>query len=202
MASDLRIEPLTDTIWPDLAALFDQGGDPKWCSCAYFRMRAKDFSASTRAQHRERLRGLVGDDPAPGLVAYRGGRAIGWVSLGPRAGFERIVRSRILVPIDDRPVWSIVCFVVSRPARGTGVARALLDAAVGYAREHGAPAVEGYPVDTGGARTQADWLYTGTVTMFEDAGFRIAGWSVPVGPAKPRPIVRLELKVGHARGKT
>ena len=65
----------------------------------------------------------------PGLVAFDGERAVGWVSLGPRTDFERIVRSRVIPTIDDRPVWSIVCFAVSSSARGQGVARALLDAA-------------------------------------------------------------------------
>jgi GNAT superfamily N-acetyltransferase len=193
MRRRLDIRPLTEETWPDLAALFDEGGDPKWCWCAYWRVRARDFSVSGRAENRERLRTLAGRSPAPGLVAYRDGRAVGWVGLGPRADFERLVRSKTLLPIDDRPVWSIVCFVVSRPARRSGVARALLDAAVAYARDHGAPAVEGYPIDTGGARTQSAWLYTGTLSMFAAAGFRIAGWSIPVGQSKLRPIVRLDL---------
>jgi len=111
-------------------------------------------------------------------------------SVGPSAILKETI---IHFPIDDRPVWSIVCFVVSRPARRSGVARVLLDAAVAYARSHGAPAVEGYPIDTRGSRTQSAWLYTGTLSMFEAAGFHIAGWSVPVGKNTARSIVRLEL---------
>ena len=77
-------------------------------------------------------------DQPPGLVAFDGDRAVGWVSLGPRTDFERIVRSRVIPTVDDRPVWSIVCFAVSSTARGRGVARALLDAAIAYARERAA----------------------------------------------------------------
>lgn len=70
----------------------------------------------------------------PGLIAFDGDRAVGWVSLGPRTGFERIVRSRLIPAIDDRPVWSIGCFAVSAPARGQGVSLALLDGAIAHAR--------------------------------------------------------------------
>ena len=54
---------------------------------------------------------------APGLVAYRDDRAVGWVSLAPREDYERLAYSKVLAPLDDTPVWSIVCFVVSRRSR-------------------------------------------------------------------------------------
>ena len=100
----------------------------------------------------------------------------------------------MLAPVDDRPVWSIVCFVVSRRSRGQGVARALLDAAGAYAREHGATLVEAYPVEVAdGARIDSASAYKGTLSMFERAGFRVIErrqWN-PTTPV--RPIVRLEL---------
>jgi GNAT superfamily N-acetyltransferase len=101
--------------------------------------------------------------------------------------------SKILAPIDDTPVWSIVCFVVSRKVRGERVAAALLDAAIEYARAHGATTLEGYPVDTGDGRVPAANAFHGTLGMFERAGFteverRQWNRSTPV-----RPIVRLRL---------
>ena len=71
----------------------------------------------------------------PGLLAYAGHEVVGWVSVGPREDYERLAHSRSLYPVDDTPVWSIVCFVVGRKARGQGVAARLLDAAIDYARE-------------------------------------------------------------------
>lgn len=193
----IAVRPLTPERFPDLAALFEEGGDPKWCWCTYFRFRGRSWSNSTAADNRAALETLAARDPdehpAPGLIAYRDGRAIGWVSMGPREDYERLAYSKVLAPLDDAPVWSIVCFVVSRRARGQGVAAALLDAAVVYARERGATMLEAYPVDAGDGRIPAANAYRGTLSMFERAGFGVVArrqWndSTPV-----RPIVRLEL---------
>ena len=62
---------------------------------------------------------------------------------------------------------------MSRRARGRGVAAALLDAAVAYAREHGATTLEAYPVDAGDGRIPAANAYHGTLGMFERAGFQV-----------------------------
>ncbi|MBA2382063.1 MAG: GNAT family N-acetyltransferase [Chloroflexi bacterium] len=75
--------------------------------------------------------------------------------------------------IDDTPVWSIVCFVVSKTARGQGLTSRLLDAAMDYARAHGAPALEAYPVDAGEGRVPAAVGYTGHLSTFRAAGFRV-----------------------------
>ncbi|MEX1169243.1 MAG: GNAT family N-acetyltransferase [Chloroflexota bacterium] len=192
---DMRIEPLTPDRLPDLAGLFEQGGDPKWCWCAYFRVRSFDFSSGGKARHRAVLEQAVADGAtegrAPGLVAYDGDEAVGWMSVGPRADYERLAHSRVLAPVDDTPVWSIVCFVVGRRSRGRGVARALLAAGVAYAREHGATTLEAYPVEVPGAtRVPSANVYRGTLSMFEAAGFTVvARRAVPGGAT--RPIVRL-----------
>ena len=198
MTSSLSIEPLEPDRWNDLAGLFEEGGDPKWCWCMYFRLRSKDFSITDAAANRSGLQGLTtsaaaAGSPAPGLIGYRDGRAVGWVSLGPRSDYERLERSTTLRPIDDRPVWSVVCFVVSRRARTQGLARAMLDGAIAYARERGAVALEAYPTPTDGDRRPAASLYRGTLGMFQAAGFKVVGWSTLQAKAAPRPIVRLEL---------
>ena len=192
--AQLEILPLTPERLPDLAELFGQGGDPKWCWCSFYRLRGVDFRTATPASNRSVLERAVettaAEGRAPGLVAYRDGKAVGWVSLGPRDDYERLRHSRVLAPIDDRPVWSVVCFVVARQARGQGIAAALLDAAVGYAREHGATLLESYPVETDGARVSAANAYKGTVRMFERAGFEIAERRQANATSAPRPIMR------------
>ncbi len=204
MASeDLDIVPLTPERFADLAALFEEGGDPKWCWCTYFRVRGRSWTNATPAGNRKELEGLAARDPdahtAPGLVAYREDRAVGWVSLGPRLDYDRLAHSKVLAPVDEVPVWSIVCFVVSRRARGAGVAGALLDAAVAYARDNGATMLEGYPVDTGDGRVPAASAYHGTLPMFERAGFRVVARRQWNATAPIRPIVRLELTPGRPR---
>jgi GNAT superfamily N-acetyltransferase len=168
----LRIEPLSPANWDALAGLFNEGGDPRWCWCVYWRLRSKDWSASSSSKNRRMLQGLADREPAPGLVALEDERAVGWVGLGPREDFDRLEHSKVRPRLDDVPVWSVVCFVVSKGARGRGLARRLLDAAVAYAADHGAPAIEAYPVAPDGVRVGSAKAYTGVLTMFEDAGFR------------------------------
>lgn len=190
----LEIVPLSEARWSDLAALFSQGGDPKTCWCAYWRLRGKDWSFSSREKNRELLQSLAGREPAPGLVAYTDGAAVGWVSLGPREDFARLEHSRVRPRLDDVPVWSIVCFVVARTARRRGLTRALLGAAIDYARAHGAPALEAYPVDTGGERIPSANGYTGLLSVFEALGFEVVREIDSPQATVRRVIVRRELR--------
>jgi GNAT superfamily N-acetyltransferase len=191
--TDLTIVPLTRDRLPDLATLFEQGGDPKWCWCAWYRVPNRNWTNATPPENRALLEELATGVQAPGLVAYRGELVVGWVSLGPREDFERLAHSRILAPVDDHPVWSIVCFVVGKRERGQGIARVLLAAAIDHARANGATTLEAYPVDTGDGRLPAATVYKGTVSMFERAGFTVVARRQASATAAPRPIVRLEL---------
>jgi GNAT superfamily N-acetyltransferase len=192
-ATEIAIHPLTSDRFADLAALFQEGGDPKWCWCQFYRERGLDWSNSTAADNRERLSKLTIEGPPPGLVAYEGDRAIGWVSLAPRPAYDRLTHARVLAPVDDSPVWSIVCFVVSRTARGKGVATALLDGAIDWARGQGATILEGYPSDTQGQKIPAANAYSGTLSMFESAGFEVVARRQANKTTKVRPIVRRSL---------
>ena len=148
----MDIEPITSATWPALAELFAACGDPKWCWCQFWRKPGSNWSNTTADDNRRDLRALVdGGGLAPGLVAIdEDGKAVGWVGLGPRDDFERLGRSRTLPQLPGDDVWAINCFVVAKGSRRSGVASALLDAAVDYARDHGAGTLEGYPVQTGG----------------------------------------------------
>jgi ribosomal protein S18 acetylase RimI-like enzyme len=190
-----EVRSLTGETWEALAELFREGGDPRWCWCQYWRLRSKDMAAAKVPQLRERLHDQARSAQPPGLVAFDGERAVGWVSLGPRAEFERIVRSRVIPTIDDRPVWSIVCFAVTASARGRGVARTLLDAAIDFARAQGADALEAYPVAVGtGEPIHSDAAFTGTLPMFERAGFRVvADRASDPSSQHQRVVVRTEL---------
>lgn len=194
----LDIHPLTADRVADLADLFGQGGDPRWCWCAYFRVRGRDWSNSTPAENRGVMEAAVAanaaEGRAPGLVAYDGSEAVGWTSIGPREDYERLAYSTVLAPVDDTPVWSIVCFVVGRRSRGRGVAAALLDAAITYARDHGATVLEAYPVEVPeGARIPSANVYHGTLSMFERAGFEVVERRRHNATSPVRPIVRRRL---------
>lgn len=83
----------------------------------------------------------------------------------------------------------MTCFAVDSRSRRSGVGSTLLKAAVEFAREHGATAVEGHPVDV--ATPSAGWvggsaIFSGTVTMFSAAGFTEVARTYPT-----RPVMRL-----------
>ena len=101
-----------------------------------------------------------------------------------RQAFDRLERSRTIPRLDDRPVWAIVCFVVGESVRGMGLTRALIDAAVAYAADHGAPAIEAYPADMGEGRITAAAAYVGSLSTFLAAGFELVsrhGFRRPAG---------------------
>ncbi len=107
----------------------------------------------------------------PGILAYSGKTPVGWCALAPREVFKRLEKSRVLKPVDDAPVWSVVCFFVARPYRRTGISVRLLEAAVAYAKRRGARIVEGYPFDYESKKTPDAFVWTGLVGTFRDAGF-------------------------------
>jgi ribosomal protein S18 acetylase RimI-like enzyme len=193
LAEGRRIEPLTPERWPDLEALFGKGGASYGCWCMFFRRGSTEMSNAKAADNRADLRALADSQPAPGLLAYDGSAPVGWVGLGPRASFTRLVRSRNLKRVDDLPTWSVVCFYIARQRRGEGIARSLLDQAVAYAQANRAPAIEGYARDASDIRLTADVAYPGTVRLFEGAGFREIARYLPPGGGTARVIMRRDL---------
>jgi GNAT superfamily N-acetyltransferase len=95
--------------------------------------------------------------------------------------------------IDDRPVWSIVCFLVRVGHRRQGVAQALLAGVIDYARQHGAVGLEAYPIDPEGQRVDVAFAYVGTTSMFERAGFRREVETASRSAGRPRWLMRLDL---------
>jgi ribosomal protein S18 acetylase RimI-like enzyme len=191
-AMKLTVLPLTPERWPDLEALFNARGCSvaRGCWCMYYRCsgsRGALPAGMTRAQsNRADLKALVDGDRPPGLIGYRRGVPVGWVSLGLRQEFAKLVRSPVMKAVDDQPVWSIICFVVPSEHRGQGVAQALLAGAIAYAKKRGATLLEAYPVDKP-ERSADDTMWFGAKSMYDRAGF------TEVARRRPhRPIVRLK----------
>ena len=157
----------------------------------YYRVRGKNAytrpSDEQRSRSKRALQALIAQDPPPGLLGYIGKAPVGWISLGPRESYAKLARSPTMKPVDDRPVWSVVCFVVPSEYRKQGVARDLLAGAIRYASRRGVRLLEGYPVDRSDlSATQAPWF--GSKRMFDEAGFEEVARHKPA-----RPIVRLNL---------
>ncbi|MDP8957701.1 MAG: GNAT family N-acetyltransferase [Actinomycetota bacterium] len=187
----LDIHPLTPQRWDDLVQLFGERGAFGGCWCMWWRQTAAEFDRSAGPGNRAALQGIVEEGRVPGLLGYVDDQPVGWCSVAPRQEFGRLQRSPILKPVDDHPVWAIVCFFVHRRQRRRGVASELLQGAVDHARRQGARIVEGYPVETGPKRAAAASLYTGTVSLFREAGFHEVARR-----SDSRPIMRLALEAG------
>ena len=182
MTDELTIEELGADRWPDLCTLFGPSGANSGCWCMWWRLPALEWSAGAGKAAREPETGnrakferVVAGGETTGLLAYRAGVPVGWVAVAPRSAYPRISRSPTIAPLDpdDPGVWAVSCFFVARQHRGAGVADRLLDAAIAFAAQRGATAVEGYPVDTGGVRGTSGDYFTGTVSQFGRAGFAV-----------------------------
>lgn len=185
--------PATPDRWPDVVKLLGGSGE-RGCWCQPWRGSAAAFGRSGPGANREALQEQISDGAfAPGVLAYLDGEVVGWCGLGPRAAMPRLMRSKTIPLVDDVPVWSIGCFVVRAGFRRRGVARALLDGAVAYAREMGAPAVEAYPIDPGDARVSTSFAFVGFTSTFEAAGFRRVRLTDAHSAGLPRWLVRLDL---------
>ena len=189
----LTVLPATPERWRDVETMFEARGCSvaRGCWCMYYRhsgpLPPLADGTTRSAAFRSELKALVDGGRAPGLVGYRDHAPVGWVSLGPREEYAKLRRSPVMRAVDDQPVWSIVCFVVPAEHRGQGVARALLEGAIAYARAQGARLLEAYPVDKS-ARSRDDSMWFGAKSMYDDAGFR------EVARRKPtRPVMRLAL---------
>jgi GNAT superfamily N-acetyltransferase len=190
----IRVEPATAERFDDVRAILaPRHEDGEACWCLYYRLDSAAFNRVRGPERRELLRELCGRAPAPGVVAYAADAPVGWCALGPRTEMGRLVRSRTIPKLDDRPVWSVVCFVVRAGHRRKGVAGVLLEGAVDYARACGAQVLEAYPIDTEGERVSGALAYVGTTGMFERAGFARVQETKARSAGRPRWLMRLEL---------
>jgi GNAT superfamily N-acetyltransferase len=138
----------------------------------WWRLSRAEFNQKKGDGNREAMRTLVQSGEVPGLLGYVGGAVAGWCSVAPRTEFQGLERSRTLKPVDDQPVWSVVCLFVRKEQRRKGLSVRMLKAAAAYVRSRGGRLVEGYPAVPKGANAPAPFIWTGVPSAFEQAGFR------------------------------
>ena len=184
----IPVYPLTTERWDDFVALFGPNGASQGCWCMFWRLPNREFNAQTNQTNRAQMKDLVDSGVEPGLLAYVDGQPAGWIALAPRSDYRRLAHSRVLKPVDDAPVWSLPCFYIKPGYRRKGLASVLLQAAIDYARQHGATLLEAYPKEPQGRHISSSDIYTGVVSIFEQAGFQEVARHTST-----RPILRLEL---------
>ena len=155
----------------------------------YWRLRRKDYEAGKGDANRRRLKRLVTNGPPPGILAYVDGKPVGWCAIAPRENYPVLGNSRILSPVDDKPVWSVTCLFIARGHRRSGLSSKLVRAAADFARQNGARLVEGYPVEPKKGAMPDAFAWTGLTGSFERAGFQEVARRSPT-----RPIMRKKLR--------
>ncbi len=188
--SDIRVVPAE---WDDIQKVFD-AAEPRRCQCQWLK-GGRDLSVKER---RDRFREQATGEVPTGLIAYADQEPAGWVAVEPRIAYPGLRTKKIpwqdrTEDRDDPGVWAVTCFVVRKGFRGRGITYALAAATIGFARDHGAVAVEAYPMITQPGKP-VTWgeLYVGTRQVFEEAGF------TEVTHPSPRRVVMRAALHGHA----
>jgi GNAT superfamily N-acetyltransferase len=190
----IEVRPANAARFDDVATMLGpKNPNSSVCWCLSHRIDAKTNQELVGPARGDYVRGLCSREVAPGVLAYEGDEVVGWAAVAPRAELP-FARSRKIPHVDDLPVWSVWCIRVRPGHRGKGISHSLLDGAVAYARSHGAPAVEGYPVDNKGRKVDLTMAYVGTRGVFERAGFTKAADTTSVSGGIPRVLMRLDLR--------
>jgi len=188
MSLGLEFHPLTPERWADLEKLFGKHGASGGCWCMWWRLSRSEFVKQKGEGNRKALKRIVDSAEIPGILAYTNGEPIGWCSVSPRESYPTLERSRVLRKVDDKPVWSIVCFFVAKQFRHKGVTVALLKAAIEHVKEQGGKILEGYPVEPKNGYTPDPFAYTGLASAFRKAEFVEV-----LRRSETRPIMRYEI---------
>jgi GNAT superfamily N-acetyltransferase len=197
----VRIVPANEASWEDLQAVFGTRGPAARCQCQRYKLRPREAFRNFPAEERAaRLRaqtdsGHPDAEATAGLVAYLDDEPVGWCAVEPRTAYEGLLRNN-RVPWEGRAedkaddsVWAVTCVFTRAGFRKRGVSRALVRAAVGFARERGARAIEGYPMTTKDVIVEE--LNVGTEGTFAGAGFAEVS-----RPTKRRIVMRIDFEKG------
>jgi len=188
MAIDVR----PATVFADVATMVGpKRPDANVCWCLSYRIPNKENQSLAGKARGRKVQQLIEHGP-PGVLAYDGDEVVGWAAVHRRAE-TTFATNRKIPHVDDRDVWSVWCIRVRPGHRGQGISHALLEGAVSFARDQGAPAIEGYPVDNRGRKVDLTMAYVGTRALFEKAGFSKAADTDSVLNGFPRVLMRLEL---------
>lgn len=185
--------PLTPGRFDDFADIVNPNRRENQCWCLSHRVGAKEIEELGHGSRQAAMRALCERQVRPGVVGYADGVPVGWCSISPRSAMPRLEASKLIRPLDDLDVWSIICVVIRGGHRRRGYTKPLLEGAVAYARSKGAPAVEAYPVDAEGGRIDTTMAFVGTRAMFSNVGFELVGKTDAVASGRPRLVMRRRL---------
>lgn len=190
----LVVVPLTPDRWDDLVDLFGpERGAASGCWCMWHRVAGRaGWTALGAEGRRDAFRARVTEGPPPGLLAYRGAVAVGWVAVTPRAELPRFERQKVSARPEDAtppaaPLYALHCFYIRAGHRRQGLMRRLAEAAIAHARAAGAAALDVCPIEPDRPLQWGEG-FVGLAPLFRDLGF------VEIARRSPRrPLMRLAL---------
>jgi hypothetical protein len=168
----LTSKPLDPGTWPAFARLVEKhNGIFGGCWCISFHL-GPDEGKRTPAEYRVMKETRVREGRAHAALVFDGPTAVGWCQFGPTGELPNI-RSRRAYEEGPRevPDWRITCFFIDRERRRDGIATFALGKALEEIARLGGGTVEAYPEDVAGRKVSRSFLCSGTLGMFEKAGF-------------------------------
>jgi hypothetical protein len=182
--SEYFIKPLGPATWADFAALAERhNGVWGGCWCTWFHAQAGTGgriigpSGAERGQTAESNRAikewLVREGRAHAALVFDGDVAVAWCEYGAPEELPNIYHLKEYeVGLGKLPDYRLTCLFVDRKYRRAGVAAVAVRGALQLIAQAGGGVVEAYPQDTDGKKVSASFLYNGTRSLFEQAGFR------------------------------
>ena len=191
-ADGIVVHPATHARFDDVRTMVGpKNPSSNVCWCLSHRIPAKDNTSLAGQARADFVEALTRKGTKPGVLAYDGDEVVGWAAVAPRADLP-FARSTKVPHVDDQDAWSVWCVRVRPGHRGRGISHVLLEGAVAYAVQRGAPVVEGYPVDNRGEKVDLTMAYVGTRALFEKAGFTLAARTEATSAGFPRVVMRRE----------
>jgi GNAT superfamily N-acetyltransferase len=190
MNEKIAYSPVTPERWTDFETLFGEHGACEGCWCMFWRRPSrKEYQANRGDSNKTAMKSIIESGVVPGILAYVDGIPAAWCAVAPRNDYPRLVRSRVLKPVDDQEVWSISCLFINKAYRKRGLSAGLLQAACDFVASRGAKIVEGYPVEPDPDKKYADaFVWNGLASSYLKAGFMEVARRSPT-----RPIMRKRL---------
>ena len=191
-----RIVPANEASWADLEAVVGgascHGGR---CYCQRFKLGRNAWPGDD-LERAHMLReqtdcGQPRSGTTSGLVAYVDGEPAGWCSVEPRPAFPYLGSVPWRKRAENRAdagIWAVPCFVTRAGFRRRGISYALARAAVDFARERGARALEGYAMSP----TQEKDVPWGELHVGHERIFAAAGFAEVSRPTLRRVVMRVD----------
>jgi GNAT superfamily N-acetyltransferase len=142
------------------------------CWCIWFHPDCAERGQGAEG-NRALKRTLVEEGKAHAALVFDGDLAVAWCEFGTPEELPNIHhRKEYLAAAEQLPDYRLTCIFIDKAYRRKGISALALRGALDLIAQAGGGIVEGYPQDTsGGKRVGASFLYNGTRSLYENAGF-------------------------------